>query len=711
MTSSRLQPNQQLNRAQVFETFNALGYPLESIISTVDYEDFAGSEIFRPTALSAALQVVMRKARDQNDQLILFRVCSESRQFMDDQEGNDHYVALHFFQDGTNLKVTYIDPTGAEISQQVRGVIASNLSLAGCTIVSSRASLQFTNSIQGCGIPYRSGGKTLDCGVLIALASDMVRGNYEARNQIKLHEASSSQLRQVLKQLANGEKALAEVRKVIDGILRSNVPGGGEGQARYHNSLLELDVLERLRAEFDATEKQQAEVAKRIIEFGSKKLADTSVTKPHLNPKRPGQTITFTVSGIKSEILDILCLAQLLFEGGNEDVAYEIRVQILQLGIGAKKNGIAHPQNLEYLEKCLAGFKPAIYKTLKEFFAEKFGVSQYDVLCLPKATGQQFGAKIVVRDTRNPENPRVFHAKSHQEFCSKSDPIYGMQTSNGLGLADLKELFMYKVLEKIGYGPKAEFLVDGDLAQTGVGEGIMIITQDSSYTKRSSLEQKSFKTFGEIKNEIASTPSEAIAVETKRDIITIDVLSRVFLLEDIMVNDGNFGIVEVSQKGSEETKSKWKIVDFMPPKSLKGKEHLGDRKYAYTHHYGGSTVTHGFISGNFSHTYAEDSPVNKILSEKKSKKLCVSAVASLEDGKSERKTGIEIAANDSYDEIMHFLRKNEECLRLKEADGSIKPLTTRRIHDLAAYRDCTLGNFKELYNGLKELSKDPILNE
>jgi hypothetical protein len=86
-------------------------------------------------------------------------------------------------------------------------------------------------------------------------------------------------------------------------------------------------------------------------------------------------------------------------------------------------------------------------------------------------------------------------------------------------------------------------------------------------------------------------------------------------------------------------------------------------------------------------------------------------MASLEDGKSERKTRIEVAVNDSYEEIMHFLRKNEERLRLKEADGSIKPLTTRRIHDLAAYRDCTLGNFKELYNGLKELSKDLILNE
>jgi hypothetical protein len=31
----------------------------------------------------------------------------------------------------------------------------------------------------------------------------------------------------------------------------------------------------------------------------------------------------------------------------------------------------------------------------------------------------------------------------------------------------------------------------------------------------------------------------------------------------------------------------------------------------------------------------------------------------------------------------------------------MKPLTTRRIQDLATYRDCTLENFKELSDGLK----------
>ena len=98
MKSSRLEPNQHLNREQVLETFKALGYPSENIVSTADFGGFAGAEIFSPGALSIALQDVMRKAGDQNNQLILFRVGAERREFVADQGENNHYVALHFIQ-------------------------------------------------------------------------------------------------------------------------------------------------------------------------------------------------------------------------------------------------------------------------------------------------------------------------------------------------------------------------------------------------------------------------------------------------------------------------------------------------------------------------------------------------------------------------------------------------------------------------------------
>jgi hypothetical protein len=223
---------------------------------------------------------------------------------------------------------------------------------------------------------------------------------------------------------------------------------------------------------------------------------------------------------------------------------------------------------------------------------------------------------------------------------------------------------MYKVLEKIGYGPKTDFVPDRHIPETGVEEGIMIITQDSGYTKHPCVKNKSFKTFAQIRGEIATTPSEEIT----DDIVVIDMISRAFCL---------------------------------PPKVSKGKEHLGDQKYLYSPYYGGGDITHGFKSGNFSHTYEEDSPVHKILSDRRTKKLWGSAITSLEGGRSERKLGIERAVQESFEDIQQFLDRNKDTLRLTEADGRMKPLTTRRIQDLATYRDCTLGNFKELSDGLK----------
>jgi hypothetical protein len=83
-------------------------------------------------------------------------------------------------------------------------------------------------------------------------------------------------------------------------------------------------------------------------------------------------------------------------------------------------------------------------------------------------------------------------------------------------------------------------------------------------------------------------------------------------------------------RASETTKSKWKVVDFLPPKVLKGKEYWGDKKYLYSPYYGSGDITHGFKSGNFSHIYEEDSPVNMILSDRRTKELWGSTITSLE---------------------------------------------------------------------------------
>ena len=100
---------------------------------------------------------------------------------------------------------------------------------------------------------------------------------------------------------------------------------------------------------------------------------------------------------------------------------------------------------------------------------------------------------------------------------------------------------MYKVLEKVGYGPKVDFLIDKDAAVRRVEEGIMIVTQDSKYTKSPELRQKIFRDFKDTKDEINP---ELVSPETRKDLIVIDMISRIFCLDDVMVNDGNFGRVD-----------------------------------------------------------------------------------------------------------------------------------------------------------------------
>ena len=110
-------------------------------------------------------------------------VGAEGRSFVANEGENNHYVALHFAQDASGLRLTYIAATGVEISPQVREIKASNPSSAGCAIESSADSLQFTNPTPGnAATPYQIGGNDSDCGVLVALAADMIRNNYARRD-------------------------------------------------------------------------------------------------------------------------------------------------------------------------------------------------------------------------------------------------------------------------------------------------------------------------------------------------------------------------------------------------------------------------------------------------------------------------------------------------------------------------------------------------
>lgn len=201
-----------LNRAEVLKTLEALKYPPQNIVSTVNIAGFDGVEIFTSTALLRAVSDVVDKKKD----LILFRVGAQSKGFVGAEGENNHYVALHFAQDESGLKLTYIDPTGAEISPEIMDILRSHPSLKDCPIASSGASLQYTNPTLKGVEPYQMRGNDYDCGVFVALASDMVRRNHKERDKVKLAEVSSKRLGQTLRQLTRGEKTLDDIGEAIE---------------------------------------------------------------------------------------------------------------------------------------------------------------------------------------------------------------------------------------------------------------------------------------------------------------------------------------------------------------------------------------------------------------------------------------------------------------------------------------------------------------
>ena len=328
--------NQHLLTDQVVDLFTKFGFRQEDVISSVTDRvgsmvdtraslppaasstrlftdatppipgDFVGNDI----SSSETLQVEIRKLIDEGNsdgKVILFKVGAEGREFKEAAHENNHYVAL-YFKDG---HINYIDPTGEAISESVKHAIqGSHTSLATSQIISSTTALQYTNE-RNIGQPhYEMGGNDYDCGALLPLVTDMIRTNYPKRENVRLNEQDSKWLGQLLRSVQINESSIGDASQGIDGILQN---GLRQELPQSYNTEMELMALEQLRKNFPTPEAQQAEVARLIQEFGNKSLEDTKSQMP--NPKKPRRFLTKTEPGAEKDVLDIMCLGQLLFEG------------------------------------------------------------------------------------------------------------------------------------------------------------------------------------------------------------------------------------------------------------------------------------------------------------------------------------------------------------------------------------------------------------
>ena len=160
-----------------------------------------------------------------------------------------------------------------------------------------------------------------------------------------------------------------------------------------------------------------------------------------------------------------------------------------------------------------------------------------------KPGGIQLGRKMLIEYSKeNPQEIRkiTYFIKTHQ-FGSKS----GQCSTRPI---DPKEIFVYKMLEYIGLGPKAHFFFN--LLSQG---GLYIATQDAGYSKSSEKQKaKQFKTYELLKKELQNPPTQ----EVMKCLTQADIISRIFSLRDVTINDTNFGLVQTHEK------NKCKIVDF-----------------------------------------------------------------------------------------------------------------------------------------------------
>lgn len=306
-----------------------------------------------------------------------------------------------------------------------------------------------------------------------------------------------------------------------------------------------------------------------------------------------------------------------------------------------------------------------------QYFTQLFSEQNKKILQIvfaPKPDGDQMGQKMIIQyQPSNSENQHriAYYIKTHQHGSnsrrSSSKPV------------DAKELFIYKVFEYIGMGPKAYFFFN----PLSVG-GFFIATQDMSFTKQPD-KTKFFHTYDKIQKS-----SELNQSFLKKDEITyqalssMDILARIFHLRDVTTNPGNFGCV------SSDSQQKWQIIDF-----------IVDSFEAY----GYDNIFKGFSQGNGMYHY--HGFLGEILRERPEAERIrtgVAVIETLECGRmrhsydNDRKLPLLKAIEEAYVEIKDYINKNGKDIGLE-----VMPA----LKDLEQYKNDVTGNFIELASQIK----------
>lgn len=349
-----------------------------------------------------------------------------------------------------------------------------------------------------------------------------------------------------------------------------------------------------------------------------------------------------------------------------------------------------------------------------------------------KNKGAQFG--IIFNS-----NKRKCFVKSHQNYpikrsnkssghlLSLSSMSSDIESSGGIKInplqpVDLKELFAYKVLEKVGFGPHVDFLISKTLYS-----GTYIVTEEVNdfVTIGSILKGDNFKKVAVAFNNLTEKTREQIfevsgngnEIFIKR-LTIFDVLVRSMLLSDL--NSENFGFIVPKRNDTTEIYNFGiALVDFIKPNSVNIKNFnseyrmnhpneennlIGlsrDNPYIYigirSSFLDANTFTNypkndilGFFNPNidfYSQNYEEE--LTLFRKQKKAFGKLAAREMSLDI--------IEKTLDSTFEEIKTLAEKEENKIALLIGYDNFDP-----IQDLKKYRDAISVHIKELFDFFNE---------
>ena len=317
------------------------------------------------------------------------------------------------------------------------------------------------------------------------------------------------------------------------------------------------------------------------------------------------------------------------------------------------------------------------------YFVEHFPGST--VMFEIKASGVQLGTIAKIKDPAGRDH--TFYVKTHSEGKLTSK-------SSAAKIINPSELFVYKILEALGVGCEADFCARSP-------EDVYIMTRDASEGGRFFLFKDATKDEERIGNPlwgslrwVSNSPSknqtnserietalvhDPIAQQFAHHLITLDILSRILGLHDLLNNEENFGFLHLPDESYRV-----RILDFrLNTDSIAFKPNSipTDVKIA---------VFYGFLSGNGTFHYAAaHRTIGFLFREREKVRTVEVALQVLRIGNLHH---LDDALERAYREVCQFVQEIPVFLGHQE----------QFTQDLTQYRECVQRNYHCLFENLQE---------